>query len=77
MAVFDEQPRSASAVASAKTTVRVLRRDKLQAIVHEHPEVLLEFVRNLSQRIRHMNTELEASRGREAVPESAGAAEIR
>jgi CRP-like cAMP-binding protein len=54
-----------------------LRRDKLQAIVHEHPEVLLEFVRNLSQRIRHMNDELEASRGREAVPESAGAAEIR
>jgi hypothetical protein len=77
MAVFDEQPRSASAVASAKTTVRVLRRDKLQAIVHEHPEVLLEFVRNLSQRIRHMNDELEASRGREAVPESAGATEIR
>jgi hypothetical protein len=77
MAVFDEQPRSASAVASAKTTVRVLRRDKLQAIVHEHPEVLLEFVRNLSQRIRHMNTELEASREREAIPESTSAAEIR
>jgi len=65
MAVFDEQPRSASAVASMKTTVRVLRRDKLQAIVHEHPEVLLEFVRNLSQRIRHMNDELESSRERE------------
>ena len=74
MAVFDEQPRSASAVASEKTTVRVLRRDKLQAIVHEHPEVLLEFVRNLSQRIRHMNTELEASREREAAPEAASAA---
>jgi hypothetical protein len=74
MAVFDEQPRSASAVATEKTTVRVLRRDKLQAIVHEHPEVLLEFVRNLSQRIRHMNDELESSRGREATPEAAGAA---
>jgi hypothetical protein len=65
MAVFDEQPRSASAEACEKTTVRVLRRDKLQAIVHEHPEVLLEFVKNLSQRIRHMNDELQSSRDRE------------
>jgi HEAT repeat protein len=60
MAVFDEQPRSASAQASADTTVRVLRRDKLRAVVHEHPEVLLEFVKNLSQRIRVMNEQLEA-----------------
>ena len=60
MAVFDEQPRSASAQASADTTVRVLRRDKLRAVVHEHPEVLLEFVRDLSQRIRVMNEQLEA-----------------
>jgi hypothetical protein len=28
--------------------------------VHEHPEVLLEFVRNLSQRIRVMNEQLES-----------------
>jgi len=60
MAVFDEQPRSASAQASMDTTVRVLRRDKLRAVVHEHPEVLLEFVKNLSQRIRVMNEQLEA-----------------
>jgi HEAT repeat protein len=60
MAVFDEQPRSASAQASVDTTVRVLRRDKLRAVVHEHPEVLLEFVKNLSQRIRVMNDQLEA-----------------
>jgi len=60
MAVFDEQPRSASAEASADTTVRVLRRDKLRAVVHEHPEVLLEFVKNLSQRIRVMNEQLES-----------------
>lgn len=60
MAVFDEQPRSASAQASMDTTVRVLRRDKLRAIVHEHPEVLFEFVKNLSQRIRVMDEKLEA-----------------
>jgi hypothetical protein len=59
MSVFDEQPRSASAQATRDTTVRVLRRDRLQAIVHEHPEILLEVVKNLSQRLRSMNEQLE------------------
>ncbi|HEX2646828.1 MAG TPA: cyclic nucleotide-binding domain-containing protein, partial [Candidatus Dormibacteraeota bacterium] len=61
MSVFDEQPRSAGAQASVDTTVRVLRRDRLHAIVHEHPEVLLEFVKNLSQRLRETNEKLQAS----------------
>ncbi len=61
MSVFDDQPRSASAQASQNTTVRVLRRDRMQAIVHEHPEVLLEFIKNLSQRLRTMNEQLEAA----------------
>ena len=59
MSVFDEEPRSASAQAVTDTTVRVLRRDRLQAIVHEHPEVLLEFIRNLSRRLRAMDEKLE------------------
>lgn len=61
MSVFDEQPRSATAEATRATTVRVLRRDRMQAIVHEHPEVLLEFVKNLSQRLRQMNEQLEST----------------
>ena len=61
MSVFDDQPRSASAQAAASTTVRVLRRDRMQAIVHEHPEVLLEFIKNLSQRLRVMNEQLESA----------------
>jgi Cyclic nucleotide-binding domain len=61
MSVFDDQPRSASAQATENTTVRVLRRDRMQAIVHEHPEVLLEFVKNLSQRLRVMNEQLEST----------------
>ena len=44
------------------TTVRVLRKDRLQVIVHEHPEVLLEFVKNLSQRLRQMDARLEQER---------------
>jgi Cyclic nucleotide-binding domain/HEAT repeats len=67
MSVFDDQPRSASAQATAATTVRVLRRDRLQAIVHEHPEVLLEFIKNLSQRLRAMDAKLESS-APETVP---------
>ena len=63
MSVFDDQPRSASAQASLNTTVRVLRRDRMQAIVHEHPEVLLEFIKNLSQRLRTMNEQLESAMG--------------
>ena len=62
MAVFDEQPRSASAEATVDTTVRVLRKDRLHVIVHEHPEVLLEFVKNLSQRLRQMDARLEQER---------------
>jgi hypothetical protein len=62
MSVFDDQPRSASAQAMSDTTMRVLRRDRLQAIVHEHPEVLLEFIKNLSQRLRAMDAKLESAR---------------
>jgi hypothetical protein len=61
MSVFDDQPRSASAEATEDSTARVLRRDRMQAIVHEHPEVLLEFVKNLSQRLRVMNEQLESA----------------
>ena len=67
MSVFDDEPRSASAHATEATTVRVLRRDRLQAIVHEHPEVLLEFIKNLSRRLRAMDQKLEAA-SPETVP---------
>jgi len=68
MSVFDEQPRSASAQAMADTTVRVLRRDRLEAVVHEHPEVLLEFIKSLSQRLRAMDAKLEAATPEETTP---------
>ena len=76
MSVFDDQPRSASAHATMDTTVRVLRRDRMQAIVHEHPEVLLEFVKNLSQRLRAMDEQLESAAPQPVTirEEAAGAA---
>jgi Cyclic nucleotide-binding domain len=68
MSVFDEQPRSASAQATVDTTTRVLRRDRLHAIVNEHPEVLLEFIKNLSQRLRVMDEKLESAPATESAP---------
>jgi hypothetical protein len=68
MSVFDDQPRSASAQAVENTTCRVLRRDRMQAIVHEHPEVLLEFVKNLSQRLRAMNEQLQSTGSADDAP---------
>ena len=70
MSVFDEQPRSANAQATVDTTVRVLRRDRLHAIVNEHPEVLLEFIRNLSQRLRAMDEKLEAVEAPVPIPQA-------
>jgi len=64
MAPFTDQPRTASAQATIPTTVRVLRKDRLNAILQEHPEVLLEVIKNLSQRLVVANEQLEeAARG--------------
>jgi hypothetical protein len=40
----------------------------MQAIVHEHPEVLLEFVKNLSQRLRVMNEQLQSATPADDAP---------
>jgi HEAT repeat protein len=61
MAPFTDEPRSASAEAMVPTTVRVLRKDRLGAILHDHPEVLMEVIRNLSQRLVVANSQLEAA----------------
>ena len=61
MAPFTDQPRSAGAQATVPTVVRVLRKDRLNAILHEHPEVLIEVIRNLSQRLVVANEQLEAA----------------
>jgi CRP-like cAMP-binding protein len=63
MAPFTEQPRSATAEATVATTCRVLRKDRLEAILYEHPEVLLAVIRNLSQRLALANQQLEAAAG--------------
>jgi CRP-like cAMP-binding protein len=61
MAPFTEEPRSAGAEAVEATTVRVLRKDRLGAILHDHPEVLMEVIKNLSRRLVVANAQLEAA----------------
>ena len=61
MAPFTDQPRTASAQALAPTTVRVLRKDRLNVILQDHPEVLLAVIKNLSQRLVVANEQLEAA----------------
>ncbi len=69
MAPFTHQPRSAGAEAIGDVTVRVLRKERLEAILHEHPEVLLEVIRNLSQRLVVANEQLEAAARARREPE--------
>ena len=69
MAVFEDLPRSAGAMAATNTTLRVLRKDRFNAIVHEHPEVMLEVIKYLSQRLRVANEQLGmAARTAEPAP---------
>jgi CRP-like cAMP-binding protein len=51
----------------------VLRKERLNAIVHEHPEVLLEVTKTMSQRLRATNEQLE-ERATEEIRLSGGAA---
>jgi hypothetical protein len=66
MALFEEQPRSASAEALAACTVRVLHAERLDTIVREHPEVLMAVVRNLSMRLRAADAQLGSASGLES-----------
>ena len=50
--------------------MRVLRRERLEAILHEHPEVLLEVIKNLSQRLVVANEQLEAAARARREPEA-------
>ncbi|HVD01192.1 MAG TPA: Npt1/Npt2 family nucleotide transporter [Candidatus Dormibacteraeota bacterium] len=73
MAPFTDEPRSAGAEAVEPTTVRVLRKDRLGAILHEHPEVLMEVIKNLSRRLMVANTQLEeAARARAEIEPTSG-----
>jgi CRP-like cAMP-binding protein len=58
MSIFDEESRSASAVALEPTLLLRLRRAPLLALVHENPGLSLELIRVLSRRLREADRRL-------------------
>ncbi|MBN1888042.1 MAG: HEAT repeat domain-containing protein [Thermoflexales bacterium] len=63
MSLFDNSPRSASAMAIQDTLVLKLRREPLIALARQNPELSLELINVLSRRLREAN-ELIAERTR-------------
>ena len=58
MALFDDSPRSATAVADEDTLLLTLDRDRLQSLVDQKPGVAWAFCRELSIRLREANERL-------------------
>lgn len=68
MNLFDNSPRTTSAVAIQDTLTLKLRREPLIALARQHPELSLELINVLSERLREANSrvaELTRSRPRE------------
>jgi signal transduction histidine kinase len=55
MAVIELKPRSATATAAKDSTVYFIPRDELLTLVERSPAVALEFLREISQRLREFN----------------------
>lgn len=55
MALIDERPRSATAVARTKTSLIAISKRDFLALVRRDPEFALDIMRTLSRRLRRMN----------------------
>jgi CRP-like cAMP-binding protein/HEAT repeat protein len=64
MSIFDEEPRSASAIALEPTLLLGLHRAPLLALARENPDLTLELLRVLSRRLREANQQI-ADKSRE------------
>ncbi|MEM1203645.1 MAG: cyclic nucleotide-binding domain-containing protein [Acidobacteriota bacterium] len=58
IAVVDEQPRSATAVALEPTTCLLLTRANFHSLVEAHPQVAWPIVPSLAERLRHLQERL-------------------
>jgi signal transduction histidine kinase len=58
MAVFDKQPRSASATAEEATTVYFIGRAEFEELLDRIPRLAGALTREISQRLRHFNREV-------------------
>ena len=60
LALFDEMPRSASALATTHTVLLELQRDTLEGFLERRPKVAMAILRTMSERLRETNTMLSA-----------------
>lgn len=58
MNLFDDSPRSASALTIEDTRLLKLLREPLVALMRQYPDMLLELIKFLSQRIREANDQI-------------------
>ena len=68
MALLEQLPRSASAITLEKSTILLLYRSKLDAILHYHPRIGVSIMHHMAQllsaRLRKTSTELSARGGK-------------
>jgi uncharacterized membrane protein len=60
LALFDEKPRSASALATTDTVLYELKRATLGAFLEKHPRAAMAILRTMSERMRETNALLHA-----------------
>jgi CRP/FNR family transcriptional regulator/CRP/FNR family cyclic AMP-dependent transcriptional regulator len=60
LAVIDEMPRSASALAMEDTVVHILSRDRFRAHMRNSPQPALNFLKALSMRVRYSTQQVES-----------------
>ena len=60
LALFDEMPRSASALATTHAVLLELQRDTLESFLERRPKVAMAILRTMSERLRETNTMLSA-----------------
>lgn len=60
MALLDDEPRSATVVAQLPTTVYRIRRDDFQRLLETQPSIARKLLRELSQRLRRANAQMES-----------------
>ena len=58
MSLFDDRPRSASALSLEDCTLLTLRVEPLLALIHQHPDIALELIKILSLRMREANDQI-------------------
>jgi CRP/FNR family transcriptional regulator, cyclic AMP receptor protein len=58
MSLFDDSPRSTSAITTEDTTLLKLRVEPLVALMRQYPDMSLELIKILSQRIREANDQI-------------------